>query len=77
MNPYMSFLLEPFVQSLKSFHAGNLDNQAYWTGIIQTLTKSFMFDDGGLFDKLFPESKINIFLQPSGGMINFAKCHLL
>ncbi|KAF9468309.1 hypothetical protein BDZ94DRAFT_1246474 [Collybia nuda] len=54
MNPYMSFLIEPFSQSLESFHSGQLDNQAYWSGIVQTLTKSFSFDDGAFWrdDKL-------------------------
>ncbi|RDB23790.1 U3 small nucleolar RNA-associated protein 10 [Hypsizygus marmoreus] len=54
MNPYMSFLLEPFVESLKSFTAGSFHNQAYWNAVVETLTKSMNYDDGAFWrdDKL-------------------------
>jgi hypothetical protein len=61
MNPYMSFLLEQFVEALKAFHVGGLDNQTYWMGIIQTVTKSFMFDDGGMLRKALPTIKLTPF----------------
>jgi len=48
MVPYMSFLLEPFVATLQAFSAGAADNQTFWTRLLETLTKSLSFDDGGL-----------------------------
>ncbi|GLB44223.1 putative U3 small nucleolar RNA-associated protein 10 [Lyophyllum shimeji] len=54
MNPYMSFLLSPIVECLKSFSAGSADNHALWVGVIQVLTKSLTYDDGAFWrdDKL-------------------------
>jgi U3 small nucleolar RNA-associated protein 10 len=47
MIPYMSFLLEPFIATLQAFSDGTVDNQKFWTCILETLTKSLSFDDGG------------------------------
>jgi len=54
MNPYMSLLLTPFVECLKSFSAGSADNQALWARVIEALTKSLTYDDGAFWrdDKL-------------------------
>ncbi|KAG6888638.1 hypothetical protein C0992_007990 [Termitomyces sp. T32_za158] len=49
MNPYMSFLLTPFVETLKSYTTDKSDNQALWDGIIETLTKSLSYDDGAFW----------------------------
>ena len=47
MNPYMSLLLQPFVDSLKVFSKSGSDDEALWACTIETLTKSLNFDDGG------------------------------
>lgn len=47
MNPYMTFLLQPFVESLKAFSSPTDDDPALWACIVETLTKSLSFDDGG------------------------------
>ncbi|KAG5339884.1 hypothetical protein C0989_003102 [Termitomyces sp. Mn162] len=49
MNPYMSFLLTPFVETLKSYATGASDNQILWDGVVETLTKSFSCDDGAFW----------------------------
>ncbi|KAG6866336.1 hypothetical protein C0991_005803 [Blastosporella zonata] len=50
----MSFLLAPFVETLKSFTTGASDDQALWAGIVETLTRSLSCDDGAFWrdDKL-------------------------
>ncbi|KAJ6630100.1 hypothetical protein B0H10DRAFT_1984968 [Mycena sp. CBHHK59/15] len=54
MNPYMSFLLPPFVSALKEYSAGTVEDTAFWTCIIDIFTKSLTFDDGAFWrdDKL-------------------------
>lgn len=47
MNPYMSFLLKPFVYFLVTYSQSSSDDGELWSCIIRTLTKSFTFDDGG------------------------------
>ncbi|KAF8064012.1 hypothetical protein FPV67DRAFT_198389 [Lyophyllum atratum] len=54
MTPYMSLLLTPFVECLKLFSAGSADNRSLWSGVIEALTKSLIYDDGAFWrdDKL-------------------------
>lgn len=49
MTPYMSFLLQPFVNELDAFRKGSdsEDEKVLWVEIVQTLTKTFVHDDGG------------------------------
>jgi hypothetical protein len=47
MNPYMSFLVQPFVAALKDYNAGTLSDSVLWTGILDILSKSLTSDDGG------------------------------
>ncbi|KAJ7270708.1 hypothetical protein B0H12DRAFT_1229192 [Mycena haematopus] len=54
MNPYMSFLVQPFVVALKDYNAGTLDDPVLWTGILDIFSKSLVSDDGAFWrdDKL-------------------------
>ncbi|KAJ7740997.1 hypothetical protein B0H14DRAFT_3515417 [Mycena olivaceomarginata] len=54
MNPYMSFLVQPFVAALKDYNAGTLSDSVLWTGILDILSKSLTSDDGAFWrdDKL-------------------------
>ncbi|KAG6909155.1 hypothetical protein DXG01_001782 [Tephrocybe rancida] len=54
MNPYMSFLLAPFVETLRSYTMGASDDPSLWAGVVETLTKSLSCDDGAFWrdDKL-------------------------
>jgi hypothetical protein len=47
MNPYMSFLVQPFVAALKDYNTGMLSDSVLWTGILDILSKSLTSDDGG------------------------------
>jgi U3 small nucleolar RNA-associated protein 10 len=47
MVPYMSFLLQPFSDVLTSFTPSNPHNFALWTSVVQILTRTLNFDDGG------------------------------
>ena len=47
MNPYMSFLVQPFVAALKDYSAGTLSDPVLWTGILDIFSKSLISDDGG------------------------------
>ena len=55
MNPYMSFLVQPFVATLKDYSSGKLSDPVLWTGILDIFTKSLISDDGGAsgFSNLF------------------------
>lgn len=46
MCPYMSFLIQPSIELLKSFTTSNHDG-ALWSAVLETLTKSMNYDDGG------------------------------
>jgi len=54
MAPYMSFVLLPFVEILKAFAGSSADDTNTWLNVIQTLTKSFSYDEGAFWrdDKL-------------------------
>ncbi|KAJ6578862.1 hypothetical protein DFH09DRAFT_980162 [Mycena vulgaris] len=54
MNPYMSFLVQPLVTTLKDYSAGTLTDLILWTGILDIFTKSLVSDDGAFWrdDKL-------------------------
>ncbi|KAJ7701560.1 hypothetical protein B0H17DRAFT_1195339 [Mycena rosella] len=54
MNPYMSFLVQPLVTTLKEYSAGTLSDPILWTGILDIFTKSLLSDDGAFWrdDKL-------------------------
>ncbi|KAJ7146113.1 hypothetical protein C8R44DRAFT_600928 [Mycena epipterygia] len=54
MNPYMSFLVQPFVATLKDYSAGKLVDPVLWTCILDIFTKSLISDDGAFWrdDKL-------------------------
>ncbi|KAJ7456907.1 hypothetical protein FB451DRAFT_1275210 [Mycena latifolia] len=54
MNPYMSFLVQPFVTTLKDYSGGTLADPILWTGILDIFTKSLISDDGAFWreDKL-------------------------
>ncbi|KAK0447887.1 uncharacterized protein EV420DRAFT_1647628 [Desarmillaria tabescens] len=45
MCPYMSFLLQPYIDLLKSFTSSS-HNSALWSAVLETLTKSMNYDDG-------------------------------
>ena len=47
MTPYMAFVLPAFIDGLRGFWASSLDDVDYWTGIVETLSKSFAYDEGG------------------------------
>ncbi|KAJ6554556.1 armadillo-type protein [Mycena capillaripes] len=54
MNPYMSFLIQPFVATLKEYSAGTLSDPVLWTCILDIFSKSLISDDGAFWrdDKL-------------------------
>ncbi|KAF8966928.1 armadillo-type protein [Flammula alnicola] len=54
MVPYMTFLLQPFSDILASFTTLKSDNFELWSSIVQILTRTLNFDDGGFWrdDKL-------------------------
>lgn len=47
MVPYMSFLLQPLSDSLESFKKSKTVEFNLWSTIIQTITRTLNFDDGG------------------------------
>ena len=47
MTPYMSLLLNHFVELLESYVKEENDNEDLWLALITTLSKSFAVDDGG------------------------------
>lgn len=47
MSPYMSFVLSPFVEILKALAGSSAGDKTTWLCLVQTLTKSFSYDDGG------------------------------
>ncbi|KAJ7178741.1 armadillo-type protein [Mycena crocata] len=54
MNPYMSFLVQPFVTTLKDYGTGTLVDPVLWTSMLDIFTKSLVSDDGAFWrdDKL-------------------------
>ncbi|KII90106.1 hypothetical protein PLICRDRAFT_686024 [Plicaturopsis crispa FD-325 SS-3] len=54
MTPYMSFLLQPFVDILQSFANSSEDDTRLWLCVIQTLTKTLEVDEAAFWrdDKL-------------------------
>ncbi|KAK7688534.1 hypothetical protein QCA50_008072 [Cerrena zonata] len=48
MTPYMTFLLQPFIGILEAFHKEtySADDNVLWIETIQTLSKTFVYDDG-------------------------------
>ncbi|KAK7055439.1 U3 small nucleolar RNA-associated protein 10 [Favolaschia claudopus] len=54
MNPYMYFLMQPFVSVLNDYNAGTVNDSTFWTGVLDILSKSLMSDDGAFWrdDKL-------------------------
>lgn len=48
MTPYMAFLLQPLSETLRGFK-DSIDDTELWLSVIQTLTKSFVHDEGGKF----------------------------
>ena len=47
MSTYMSFLLQPFTELLKTFTVSSTNSKMLWLSIVETLTKSFNSDEGG------------------------------
>lgn len=47
MTPYMSFMLGPFIDILKGYSNLLEDDKALWSTVIDCLSKSFAFDEGG------------------------------
>ena len=47
MTTYMLFLLRPFTELLRTFAISAVEDKKLWLCIIETLTKSFNFDEGG------------------------------
>lgn len=47
MTPYMSFLLQPFLDILKAFSSSSRGEHDLWSCVIETLSKSFSLDDAG------------------------------
>ncbi|KAJ7452113.1 hypothetical protein B0H11DRAFT_1742292 [Mycena galericulata] len=54
MNPYMSFLIQPLVETLKDYTVNKLVDPILWTCILDIFTKSLVSDDGAFWrdDKL-------------------------
>ncbi|KAF7373573.1 U3 small nucleolar RNA-associated protein 10 [Mycena sanguinolenta] len=54
MNPYLSFLVQPFVAALKDYNADTLSDPVLWAGILDIFSKSLASDDGAFWrdDKL-------------------------
>ncbi|KAJ7607399.1 hypothetical protein FB45DRAFT_1135460 [Roridomyces roridus] len=54
MNPYMSFLVQPFADVLKDYTKNKLSDPVLWTGVLDIFTKSLVADDGAFWrdDKL-------------------------
>ncbi|EAU87657.2 hypothetical protein CC1G_09118 [Coprinopsis cinerea okayama7 len=54
MSPYMSFLLQPFEETLKGYSSATHGDQSLWTATISSLHKALTHDDGGFWrnDKL-------------------------
>ncbi|KAF7307826.1 U3 small nucleolar RNA-associated protein 10 [Mycena kentingensis (nom. inval.)] len=54
MNPYMSFLIQAFVSTLKDYNVNKLFEPVLWTAILEILSKSLVSDDGAFWrdDKL-------------------------
>lgn len=59
MTPYMSFLIQPLIDNLKSLTTTGED-KALWTCIFSVLSKSFVYDEGG---ELFPWQSL-LFYSP-------------
>jgi len=49
MSTYMSFLLQPFIELLRTFTVSSTHEKMLWLSIVETLTKSFNSDEGGEF----------------------------
>ncbi|KAJ6464259.1 hypothetical protein C8R47DRAFT_1180243 [Mycena vitilis] len=54
MNPYMSFLVQPFVATLKDYSTNTLSDPVLWTCVLDIFSKSLIADDGAFWrdDKL-------------------------
>ena len=52
MTPYMSLLLNHFVELLESYVKGENNDKDLWLASISTLSKSFAVDDGGQYSNL-------------------------
>ncbi|KAJ7630018.1 hypothetical protein DFH06DRAFT_704991 [Mycena polygramma] len=54
MNPYMSFLVQPFVATLKDYSTNALSDPVLWTCVLDIFSKSLIADDGAFWrdDKL-------------------------
>lgn len=53
MAPYMSFLLPPFTETLEAYSKSS-PNEDLWLAIIQTVTKSLAYDEGGKSSSFYP-----------------------
>jgi U3 small nucleolar RNA-associated protein 10 len=49
MSPYMSFLLQPYEEILKSFSASGERDQRLWNATVRSLLNSLNHDDSGAF----------------------------
>lgn len=47
MMSYTSFLIQPFIDLLKSFETSDSEEDALWLALLSTLTKSLQYDEGG------------------------------
>ncbi|KAJ7042839.1 hypothetical protein C8F04DRAFT_1251651 [Mycena alexandri] len=54
MNPYMSFLVQPLVETLKDYSTGKITDPVLWTCVLDIFSKSLLSDDGAFWrdDKL-------------------------
>ncbi|KAJ7756261.1 hypothetical protein B0H16DRAFT_696293 [Mycena metata] len=54
MNPYMSFLVQPLVETLKEYSTGKITDPILWTCVLDIFSKSLLSDDGAFWrdDKL-------------------------
>ena len=47
MTPYMSFMIQAFIDLLESYTKSDEPNQELWHSLVQVLGKSFEVDDAG------------------------------
>ncbi|EIN05935.1 hypothetical protein PUNSTDRAFT_137420 [Punctularia strigosozonata HHB-11173 SS5] len=67
MTPYMSFLLQPFIEKLLAYSSGSERDRTLWTSVIQVLVRSLAFDDGGKWNRMTPfwrDDKLRALVSP-------------
>lgn len=67
MVPYMSFVWQPYLKVLNDYSVSSLREQGLWLSVLQVLTKTLKFDEGGSFVR--PFSRFD--LMPDGYLQRF------